>query len=91
MKGGYYKTPLGYKIADWFVDEIIKQETRMKFWFENSENGIIMTKENREDFESINIFQISEKEFNSDKFRDHCHSTRENRATAEDNCNVNVN
>ena len=36
LKSGYYKSPLGYNNADWFVDEVIKLEKKMAFCFKNT-------------------------------------------------------
>ena len=33
LKSGYYKSPLGYDNVDWFVDEVIKLENKMAFYF----------------------------------------------------------
>ena len=32
LKTGYHKSPLGYEIVDWFVDEIFKLENKMNFY-----------------------------------------------------------
>ena len=34
LKGGYYKSPLGYDNVNWFVDEFIELENKMAFYFE---------------------------------------------------------
>ena len=36
LKSGYYKSPLGYNNADWFVDEVIKLENKKVFCFKNT-------------------------------------------------------
>ena len=33
LQCGYYKSPLGYNNVDWFVNEVIKLENRMAFYF----------------------------------------------------------
>ena len=33
LKSEYYKSPLGYDNVDWFVDEIIKLENKMAFYY----------------------------------------------------------
>ena len=33
LKSGYYKSPLVYNNVDWFVDEVIKFENKMAFYF----------------------------------------------------------
>ena len=37
LKSGYHKSPLGYNNVDWFVNEIIKLENKMAFYFKNTE------------------------------------------------------
>ena len=54
LKSGYYESPLGYDNVDWFVDEVIKVENKMTFYFKNTNKDIIMTKEN-EDYKNNNI------------------------------------
>ena len=75
LKGGYHKSPLGYNIVDWFVEEVIKLKNKMAFYFKNFKKDIIMTEENEEDHRNINICQFCEKNIESDKVRDHCHLT----------------
>ena len=50
LKSGCYKSPLGYENVDWFVDEIIKLENKMAFYFKNTNKGVNMTEEDRGDF-----------------------------------------
>ena len=50
LKSGYHKSPLGYENVDWFVDEIIKLENKMAFYFKNTKKDIIMTEEDQENF-----------------------------------------
>ena len=73
LKSDYFKSPLGYDNVDWFVDEIIKLENKMAFYFKNTNKDIIMTQEDEEDFRNNNICRFCEKEILSDKVRDHCH------------------
>ena len=35
IKSGYYESPLGHENVNWFVDEIVKLENKMNFWFKN--------------------------------------------------------
>ena len=49
LQSGYHKYPLGYNNVDWFVDEVIKLENKMAFYFKNTKKDIIMTEENEED------------------------------------------
>ena len=36
LKSEYYKSPLGYNNVDWFVNEVIKLENKMAFYFKNT-------------------------------------------------------
>ena len=90
FKSGYFKSPLGYKNVDWFVDEINKLKNEMNFYFSKFKKDIIMTKVDKEDFENINNCRFSEKEILSDKVRDHYQLTGKNRGPAHSKCNFNV-
>ena len=43
---------MGYENVDWFVDEIIKLENKMAFFFKNTKKDIITTDEDQEDFKN---------------------------------------
>ena len=90
LKSDYYKSPLGYDNVDWFVNEIIKLENKMAFYFKNTNKDIIMTQEDEEDYKNNNICRFCEKEILSDKVRDHCHLTGSYRGPAHSKCNINV-
>ena len=90
LKSEYYKSPLGYNNVDWFVDEVMKLENKMAFYFKNTKKDIIMTEENKEHYRIINICRFCEKNIESDKVRDHCHLTGYYRGPAHIKCNINV-
>ena len=90
LKSDYYKSPLGCDNVDWFVDEIIKLENKMAFYFKNTNKDIMMTEENEEDFRNDNICRFCEKNIDSDKVRDHCHLTGKYRGPVHSKCNINV-
>ena len=90
LKSDYYQSPLGYDNVDWFVDEVIKLENKMAFYFKNTKKDIIITEEDEEDFRNNNICRFCEKEILSDKVRDHCHLTGSYRRPAHNICNINV-
>ena len=90
LESGYHKSPLGYENVNWFVDEIIKLENRMNFWFKNTIKDIIMTEEDQQDFENDNICRYCEKYIETDKVRDHCHLTGKYRGPAHNECNLQV-
>ena len=62
LKSNYYKSPLGYNNVDWFVDEVIKLENKMAFYFKNTKKDIIMTEEDEKDYKNNNICRLCEKE-----------------------------
>ena len=90
LKSDYYKSPLGYDNVDWFVDEVIKLENKMAFYFKNTKKDIDMTDEDEEDYRNDNVCRFCEKEILSDKVRDHCHLTGKYRGPAHNTCNINV-
>ena len=90
LQSGYYKSPLVYDNVDWFVDEVIKLENKMAFYFKNTKKDIIMTEEDEEHYKNNNICRFCEKEILSDKVRDHCHLTSNYRGPAHSKCNINV-
>ena len=90
LKSDYYKSPLGYDNVDWFVDEIIKLENKMAFYFKNTNKDIVMTDKDEEDYKNNNVCRFCEKFIESDKVRDHCHLTGNYRGPAHSKCNINV-
>ena len=90
LKSDYYKCPLCYNKVDWFVDEVIKLENNMTFYFKKTIKDINMIDEDEEDFKNINICRFCEKIIESDKVRDHCHLTGKYRRPAHSKCNINV-
>ena len=89
LKSDYYESPLGYNNVDWFVEEVLKLESKMAFYFKNAKKDIIMTQED-EDFDNNNICGFCEKNIESDKVRDHCPLTGKYRGPAHNTCNMNV-
>ena len=90
LKSDYYQSPLGYDNVDWFVDEVIRLENKMAFYFKNTTKDIIMIQEDEEDFRNNNICRYCEKEILSDKVIDHCHLTGKYRGPAHNECNIKV-
>ena len=85
---GYPESPLGYNNVDWFVDEVIKLRNKIAFYFENTDEDIIMT-EDEEHYRNNNICRFCVKNIESDKVRDHCHLTGKYRGPAQNSCNIN--
>ena len=90
LKSGYHKSALGYNNVDWIVDEFIKLENKMAFYFKNTKKHIIMTEEDKENFKNNNVCRFCEKIIESDKVRDHCHLTGKYRGPSHNRCNINV-
>ena len=78
------------KNVDWFVDEIIKLENKKTFYFKKTNEDIVMTEHDEENYKNINICRLREKNIESDKVRDHSHWTGKHRGPAHNICNINV-
>ena len=87
LQSSYYKSPLGYNNEDWFVDEVIKLENQMNFYFKNTNKDIIMT---QEDYRKKNFCRLCERNNEPDKVKDHCQLTGKNRGPALSKCNIYV-
>ena len=90
LKIGHHKSPLGYNNIDWFVIESKKLENEMVFYFKNTMKYIIMPEGDKKDYRNNNICRFCEKNFESDKVRDHSHSRGIYRGPAHSKCNINV-
>ena len=88
-ESGYYESPLGYNNVDWYVNQEIKIEKKA-FYFTNTKKDIVMTENDEEDYRKNNICRFCEKNFESDKVRDHCHLTGKYRGRTHNICKTNV-
>ena len=75
LQGGYYESPSGYNNVDWFVDEIVKLESKMDFFFKNTEKDTITTHEDEEHFRRTANCRLCDKKVLVDKIRDRCDLT----------------
>ena len=75
LHSSYYKYPFGYNKVDWFVDEVIKLENVIDFYFKNTKKAITMTEKDEEDVKIINICRFCETNIECDKVRDNRHLT----------------
>ena len=89
-KSGYYKSPFGHDNIDWFVNEVIKLENKMAFYFKNTKKNINMTEKDEKNYRNNNICRLCEKFIECDKVRDHCHLTGKYRGPGHSNCNIKV-
>ena len=66
--------------VDWFVNEIIKLEKKMNFYFKNIlKKDIVMSQEDEENYKNNYICWFCEQEIlDNTKVRDHCHLTGQN-------------
>ena len=60
---GFYEYALGYDNVDWFVNEVIKKENKMTFYSKNTKKAIIMTQEDKEDFDNNSICRFVRKKY----------------------------
>ena len=90
LKSENYKSPLGYDNVDWFVNEVIKLENKMAFYFKITNKDIIMTEKDGEAYRNNNSCRFCEKNNESDKARDHFHLFSRYRGPAHSICNINV-
>ena len=56
LESGYYESPLGYNIVDWFVEEVIKLEKKIFFYFENTNKNLLMSGEEEELYTNESFF-----------------------------------
>ena len=88
LQSGYHCN-FGENNVEWFVDEVIKIENKMNFYFKNTRKDIIMTKEDEDDFKNSTNCWFCELPLDK-KVRDHCHLTGKYRGSAHEKCNINV-
>ena len=90
LKRGYYKSLLGYDNVDWFVDEIMKLEKRIAFFFKKkNKERYLFDGGKRKNLETITFVGFV-KEKLSEKVRDHCYLTGKYRSPAQNTCKINV-
>ena len=90
LQKGFYKSHIRYNNMGWFVNEVIKLENKMVFFFKDTKKDIIMTENEEEDYRNNVICRFCETNIEPDKVRDHCHSTKNFRGPAHNTCNTNV-
>ena len=63
LETGYYESPLGYNNVDWYVNEVMKLENKIAFYFKNTKRDINMTKEDREGFKKIILVDFVKRKY----------------------------
>ena len=61
LESGCYESPLGYNNIDWYVNQVIKLENKMAFYFKNSKKDVVMTEHDEEDYRKNNNCTFCEK------------------------------
>ena len=89
LQSGYHST-FGGNNVEWFVNEVIKIENKMNFYFKNTKKEIMMTQEDEEDFKNSTHCWFCELPLEERAVRDHCHLTGKYRGAAHEKCNINV-
>ena len=89
LQSGYVSN-FGPNNVDWFVDEIIKLENKMNFYFKNTNVELNMLPEDEYNFEKSDKCWFCELPFESAKVGDHRHLTGKYRGAAHESCNINV-
>ena len=72
------------------MGQLTKIDNKMALRFKNTKKDIIMTEKDDEDYRDTNVCRFCEKNFECDKVRDHCHSTRKYRGPAHNKGKINV-
>ena len=72
------------------MDEVIKLENKMAFFFKITKKDINMLEEDEEEYRNNNFCRFCEQIIESVKVRDHCHLTGKYRGPAHSKCNFNV-
>ena len=62
----------------------------MNFYIKNTKKDIIMTEENKDEFDNNIICRFCKKNIESDEVTDHCHLTGKYSGPAHNKCNINV-
>ena len=85
-----YRSTFGEDNVEWFVNEVIKIENKMKFYFKNTKKDIVMTQEDEEDFKNSKVCWFCELPSNGNVVSDHCLLTGRYRGAAHEVCNINM-
>ena len=64
LQSGYHKSPLGYNNVDWFVNEVLKLENKVTFYFKKTKKDIIMKRKMKKIIEKITFVYFLKKTLN---------------------------
>ena len=90
LQSGWHLSTFGENNVEWFVNEVIKIENKMNFYFKNTKKDIVMTQEDENDFKNSKICWFCELLLDGKADRDHCHLTGRYWGAAHEKCNINV-
>ena len=90
LESGYFESPLGYNIVDWFAHEAIKLESKMVFSLKNIRQDITRSEKDERPFGDNNICRYCEKATTVDKNRDQCPLTCKYRRPAHNKGRINI-
>ena len=88
LQSDYHHSLLDYNNVDGFVNEVIKLENKMNFYFKNTKKDIIMSQEDEKHFRNTDICWFCESEVTNNKVRDHCDLAGICRGAAHEKCNI---
>ena len=84
-----FRSTFGEDNVEWFVNEVIKIENNMNFYFKNTKKDIVMTQEDEEDFKNSKVCWFCELPLNRKVVTDHCLLTGRYRGAAHEVCKIN--
>ena len=87
LEPGYHSS-FGENNVEWFVDEVIKIENKMNFYFKNTKKEIVMTQDDEEDFKNSKVCWFCELPLDGRFVKDHCYLTCRYRGAAHEKCNI---
>ena len=61
LQNGYHKSRLEYINVDWFVDEVIKIENKLAFYFKSTNKDFIIAEENEVDYRNKKVCRFCKK------------------------------
>ena len=60
LRSGYYESLLGYDNVYWLVDEALKLQNKLAFYFTNTDKDFIMIEQDEQQHRDTNICRLCE-------------------------------